>query len=390
MNGEEIKKIESEKIVHTYGRYDVVAESGKGATLKDVNGKEYIDFTSGIGVNSFGFCDDEWVKAVCEQAGKMQHISNLYYTEPCVKLADLLTGNTGMAKAFFCNSGAEANETAIKIARKYGSTVKGVRSNRIITLIDSFHGRTMATITATGQDHYHEFFTPFVDGFSYCQPGDIEGLKKLMGADVCAIMIEMIQGEGGVLDLDGEFVSTISDLCKENDCLLIVDEVQTGAGRTGKMFAYQHYGLEPDVVTFAKGVGGGLPIGGVICNEKTCDILVPGDHGTTFGGNPVACAGAVSVVSRMDDTFLAAVTAKGEKIRAALAGLDEVEAISGKGMMVGIKLKNKKAGDVVNAGIEAGLLLLTAKDKVRLLPPLSISDVELEKGLEILKGLLTA
>lgn len=390
MNGEEIKKIESEKIVHTYGRYDVVAESGKGATLKDVNGKEYIDFTSGIGVNSFGFCDDEWVKAVCEQAGKMQHISNLYYTEPCVKLADLLTGKTGMAKAFFCNSGAEANETAIKIARKYGSTVKGVRSNRIITLIDSFHGRTMATITATGQDHYHEFFTPFVDGFSYCQPGDIEGLKKLMGADVCAIMIEMIQGEGGVLDLDGEFVSAISDLCKENDCLLIVDEVQTGAGRTGKMFAYQHYGLEPDVVTFAKGVGGGLPIGGVICNEKTCDILVPGDHGTTFGGNPVACAGAVSVVSRMDDAFLAAVTAKGEKIRAALAGLDEVEAISGKGMMVGIKLKNKKAGDVVNAGIEAGLLLLTAKDKVRLLPPLSISDAELEKGLEILKGLLTA
>ncbi|MDD6310858.1 MAG: acetylornithine/succinylornithine family transaminase [Firmicutes bacterium] len=390
MNGEEIKKIESEKIVHTYGRYDVVAESGKGATLKDVNGKEYIDFTSGIGVNSFGFCDDEWVKAVCEQAGKMQHISNLYYTEPCVKLADLLTEKTGMAKAFFCNSGAEANETAIKIARKYGSTVKGVRSNRIITLIDSFHGRTMATITATGQDHYHEFFTPFVDGFSYCQPGDIEGLKKLMGADVCAIMIEMIQGEGGVLDLDGEFVSAISNLCKENDCLLIVDEVQTGAGRTGKMFAYQHYGLEPDVVTFAKGVGGGLPIGGVICNEKTCDILVPGDHGTTFGGNPVACAGAVSVVSRMDDAFLAAVTAKGEKIRAALAGLDEVEAISGKGMMVGIKLKNKKAGDVVNAGIEAGLLLLTAKDKVRLLPPLSISDAELEKGLEILKGLLTA
>ena len=390
MNGEEIKKIESEKIVHTYGRYDVVAESGKCATLKDVNGKEYIDFTSGIGVNSFGFCDDEWVKAVCEQAGKMQHISNLYYTEPCVKLADLLTGKTGMAKAFFCNSGAEANETAIKIARKYGSTIKGVRSNRIITLIDSFHGRTMATITATGQDHYHEFFTPFVDGFSYCQPGDIEGLKKLMGADVCAIMIEMIQGEGGVLDLDGEFVSAISDLCKENDCLLIVDEVQTGAGRTGKMFAYQHYGLEPDVVTFAKGVGGGLPIGGVICNEKTCDILVPGDHGTTFGGNPVACAGAVSVVSRMDDAFLAAVTAKGEKIRAALAGLDEVETISGKGMMVGIKLKNKKAGDVVNAGIEAGLLLLTAKDKVRLLPPLSISDAELEKGLEILKGLLTA
>lgn len=390
MNGEEIKKIESEKIVHTYGRYDVVAESGKGATLKDVNGKEYIDFTSGIGVNSFGFCDDEWVKAVCEQAGKMQHISNLYYTEPCVKLADLLTEKTGMAKAFFCNSGAEANETAIKIARKYGSTVKGVRSNRIITLIDSFHGRTMATITATGQDHYHEFFTPFVDGFSYCQPGDIEGLKKLMGADVCAIMIEMIQGEGGVLDLDGEFVSAISNLCKENDCLLIVDEVQTGAGRTGKMFAYQHYGLEPDVVTFAKGVGGGLPIGGVICNEKTCDILVPGDHGTTFGGNPVACAGAVSVVSRMDDAFLAAVTAKGEKIRAALAGLDEVEAISGKGMMVGIKLKNKKAGDLVNAGIEEGLLLLTAKDKVRILPPLSISDAELEKGLEILKGLLTA
>lgn len=388
MNGEQIKKIENEKIVHTYGRYDVVAESGKGATVKDANGKEYIDFTSGIGVNSFGFCDDEWVKAVCEQAGKMQHISNLYYTEPCVKLADLLTSKTGLAKAFFCNSGAEANETAIKIARKYGSTKKGVQNNRIITLIDSFHGRTMATITATGQDHYHEFFTPFVDGFSYCKPGDIEGLKKLMGADVCAIMIEVVQGEGGVLDLDAEFVSAVSDMCKENDCLLIVDEVQTGAGRTGKLFAYEHYDLKPDVVTFAKGVGGGLPIGGVICNEKTCDILVPGDHGTTFGGNPVACAGAVSVVSRMDDAFLAAVEAKGEKIRAKLSAIDEVEAISGKGMMVGIKLKTKKAGDVVNAGIENGLLLLTAKDKVRLLPPLSISDEELEKGLDILAGLL--
>lgn len=388
MDRAQIKKTESEKIVHTYGRYDVVAQSGKGAACTDVNGKKYIDFTSGIGVNSLGFCDDQWIEAVSSQLRKLQHISNLYYTEPQVRLADIMTDRTGMSKAFFCNSGAEANETAIKAARKFGSTIKGVAGNRIITLDNSFHGRTMATITATGQEHYHEYFTPFVEGFSYCEPGNTEQLNKLIGADVCAIMIEIIQGEGGVLDLKEDFIKAIDDACKKNNILLIVDEVQTGIGRTGKLFAYEHYGLKPDIVTFAKGIGAGLPIGGALFNEKTCDILEPGDHGTTFGGNPVVCAGAVNVMERLTDDFIKGVAAKGEKIRERLSQIPEIEAVTGKGMMVGIKLKTKKAADVVNAGVEKGLLLLTAKDNVRLLPPLTISDEELNAGLDILEELL--
>lgn len=388
MDRAQIKKTESEKIVHTYGRYDVVAQSGKGAACTDVNGKKYIDFTSGIGVNSLGFCDDQWIEAVSSQLRKLQHISNLYYTEPQVRLADIMTDRTGMSKAFFCNSGAEANETAIKAARKFGSTIKGVAGNRIITLDNSFHGRTMATITATGQEHYHEYFTPFVEGFSYCEPGNTEQLNKLIGADVCAIMIEIIQGEGGVLDLKEDFIKAIDDACKKNNILLIVDEVQTGIGRTGRLFAYEHYGLKPDIVTFAKGIGAGLPIGGALFNEKTCDILEPGDHGTTFGGNPVVCAGAVNVMERMTDDFIKGVAAKGEKIRERLSQIPEIETVTGKGMMVGIKLKTKKAADVVNAGVEKGLLLLTAKDNVRLLPPLTISDEELNAGLDILEELL--
>lgn len=381
MNSEQYMNDDSRYIAGTYGRYPMVAESGKGAVCTDTDGKEYIDFTSGIGVNSLGFSDKGWADAVKAQIDAVQHTSNLYYTKPQIELARMLTERTGMKKVFFCNSGAEANEAAIKTARKYG----GRELNTIITLNNSFHGRTMATITATGQEHYHQYFTPFVDGFSYCDAGDVSMLKSLVDENTCGIMMELVQGEGGVLDMDREFVEAAAALAEENDILLIIDEVQTGVGRTGKLFAYEHYGIKPDIVTFAKGIGGGLPIGGVLLGEKCCDVLKPGDHGTTFGGNPVCCAGAVEVLKRLDDSFLEEVSRKGEYIRSSILAMEGVESVSGLGMMTGVKLSEKKASDVVSQALSEGLMLLTAKDRVRLLPPLNISVEELEKGLAILK-----
>ena len=385
---EQIKQKDREYIVGTYGRFDLVAESGSGAACLSADGKEYIDFTSGIGVNSLGFCDPDWIRAVTGQLGKLQHISNLYYTLPQIELAEELTGRTGMAKAFFCNSGAEANEVAIKTARKYGSTVLEVQNNRIITLLDSFHGRTMATITATGQDHYHHYFTPFVEGFDYCRPNDAEHLKSLICEDTCAIMIELIQGEGGVNDLSRDFADAVQMLCREHGLLLLIDEVQTGIGRTGTLFAYEQYGLQPDIVTFAKGIGGGLPIGGALMSKNCCDILSPGDHGTTFGGNPAICAGALTVLQKLDNAMLKEIKAKGDQIRQRLSKLPEVTELTGKGMMVGISLKEKDPKDVLASALDKGLLVLTAGSRLRLLPPLTISREELDKGLAILEECL--
>ena len=389
MNKEEIKKLDQEKIVGTYSRYDMVADHGKGARCVSVDGKEYIDFTAGIGVNCLGFCDDGWVEAVTAQLKKLQHVSNLFYSEPQVKAADLLTKRTGLKKVFFGNSGAEANEAAIKTARKYGTTQRGVHVNKIISLANSFHGRTMATITATGQEKYHKFFTPFLEGFKYCEANNIEQLKSLVDDDTCAIMMEMVQGEGGVLDLDPDFVKAAEQLCHEHDLVFIVDEVQTGIGRTGKLFAYEYFDVTPDIVTFAKGIGGGLPIGGVLFGEKCCDVLKPGDHGTTYGGNPVACAGAVEVLTRIDDAFLEEVQKKSAYLKNKLQALPHVTSVSGLGLMLGVSLEGKEAPDVVKKALEEGLMVLTAKDKVRLLPPLTITYDEIDQGVEILKKALS-
>ena len=389
MNKEEIKKLDQEKIVGTYSRYDMVADHGKGAKCVSVEGKEYIDFTAGIGVNCLGFCDDGWVEAVTAQLKKLQHVSNLFYSEPQVKAADLLTKRTGLKKVFFGNSGAEANEAAIKTARKYGTTQRGVHVNKIISLANSFHGRTMATITATGQEKYHKFFTPFLEGFKYCEANNIEQLKSLVDDDTCAIMMEMVQGEGGVLDLDPDFVKAAEQLCHEHDLVFIVDEVQTGIGRTGKLFAYEYFDVTPDIVTFAKGIGGGLPIGGVLFGEKCCDVLKPGDHGTTYGGNPVACAGAVEVLTRIDDAFLKEVQKKSAYLQDKLQTLPHVTSVSGLGLMLGVSLEGKEAPDVVKKALEEGLMVLTAKDKVRLLPPLTITYDEIDQGVEILKKALS-
>ena len=385
MNKEEIKKLDQEKIVGTYSRYDMVADHGKGAKCVSVDGKEYIDFTAGIGVNCLGFCDDGWVEAVTAQLKKLQHVSNLFYSEPQVKAADLLTKRTGLKKVFFGNSGAEANEAAIKTARKYGTTQRGVHVNKIISLANSFHGRTMATITATGQEKYHKFFTPFLEGFKYCEANNIEQLKSLVDDDTCAILMEMVQGEGGVLDLDPDFVKAAEQLCHEHDLVFIVDEVQTGIGRTGKLFAYEYFDVTPDIVTFAKGIGGGLPIGGVLFGEKCCDVLKPGDHGTTYGGNPVACAGAVEVLTRIDDAFLKEVQKKSAYLKDKLQTLPHVTSVSGLGLMLGVSLEGKEAPDVVKKALEEGLMVLKAKDKVRLLPPLTITYDKIDQGVEILK-----
>ena len=383
-----IRETDKKKIVSTYSRYDMAADRGKGACCYDTDGKKYIDFTAGIGVNSLGFCDDSWIGAVTAQLKKLQHASNLFYTEPQLKVAEMLTERTGMSKVFFGNSGAEANEAAIKTARKYGTTRKGDNVNKIITLENSFHDRTMATITATGQDHYHKYFTPFVDGFRYCRANDAEQLKDLVDDETCAVMMEMIQGEGGVLNLDAEFVRAAADICAQRDILFIADEVQTGIGRTGKLFAYEHFGVKPDIVTFAKGIGGGLPIGGTLMGEKCCDVLQPGDHGTTYGGNPVACAGACEVLSRIDDAFLKDVENKGRYLKSELMKIPQVKSVSGMGLMLGVEIEGKEAAEAVKEALESGLMILTAKNKVRMLPPLTITYDELDEGIEIFKKVL--
>lgn len=383
------KELDNQYVAHAYGRFDVALTKGQGSTLYDENGKKYIDFGSGIGVTAFGINDPVWTKAVEEQLHRVQHTSNLYYTAPCAKLAQLLCEKSGMKKVFFGNSGAEANEGAIKFARKYSFDKYGAGRSTIITLVNSFHGRTITTLAATGQDSFHTVFDPFTPGFKYCPANDIEALQAAATDDVCAVLFECVQGEGGVNNLNPSFVNAIAKLAKEKDILIAVDEVQTGNGRTGTYFAYQQYGITPDIVTTAKGLGGGLPIGAVLFGEKLQDTMTPGSHGSTFGGNPVVAAGACSIVERIDDDFLSEVQRKSEKIRTALAKVKGVQSISGMGLMLGIET-DKPAGEVAKACLANGLLILTAKTKLRLLPALNISDAELDEGLEILKGVLEA
>ena len=377
-------------VANTYGRFPVAIKEGKGALCKDFDGKEYIDFSSGIGVNSLGFCDEGWVSAVTRQLTTLQHISNLYYTEPCVNTAKLLCEKTGMKKVFFSNSGAESNEGAIKCARKYSFTKYGEDRNKVITLVNSFHGRTVTTLAATGQDVFHKYFFPFTEGFEYVPANDIEALKNALDGSVCAIMMELIQGEGGVMPLDKAYVKEVRKLCDEKDIILIVDEVQTGVGRTGKLFCFQNYDIMPDVVSTAKGIGGGLPLGCVMFSEKTENVLVAGDHATTFGGNPVATAGAEYILKTMDDDFLKEVEKKGEYMREKILSMPHVVGIDGLGLMMGIRLDDSIiSSDVVKNGIANGVLLLTAKAKVRLLPPLNITYDEIDRGLEGLRKALS-
>lgn len=382
------KELDNQYVAHSYGRFDVCLTKGKGSTLYDDNGKKYIDFGSGIGVTAFGICDDEWKNAVITQLNKVQHTSNLYYTEPCAHLAELLCKKTGMKKVFFCNSGAEANEGAIKFARKYSNNKYGDGRSTIITLVDSFHGRTITTLAATGQDVFHTDFGPFTQGFKYCPANDINALKSMITDDVCAIMFECVQGEGGVNNLNYDFVKTIEVIAKDKDILMIVDEVQTGNGRTGKYFAYENFDITPDIVSTAKGLAGGLPMGAVLFGERTADCVTPSSHGSTFGGNPIAAAGAISIVERIDNDFLAQVNKKSEYIIDRLNKINGVKGISGMGLMLGIET-DKNASDIAKACLEQGLLVLTAhKNRVRLLPALNISYDEIDEGLKILKEVI--
>lgn len=372
-------------VAGTYKRFPVEIVSGKGSLVYDENGKEYIDMGSGIGVTAFGIGDDEWKAAVIAQLDKVQHMSNLYYTEPCALLAKALCEKTGMKKVFFANSGAEANECAIKVARKYASDKYGADRNVIVTLKNSFHGRTLTTLAATGQEHYHELFQPLTPGFVHTTAGDIEELKDIVSAgNVAGVMIECIQGEGGVVPLDGEYVKAVRALTEENDIVMIVDEVQTGNGRTGKLYSYMNFDIRPDVVSTAKGIGGGLPLGAALLSDKVKDVLGFGDHGTTFGGNPVATAGALSIIERLDDGFLAQVKAKSDYVFEAFKDAEGIENVSGMGLMIGLKT-NRPAAEIVNECIDEGVLCLTAKDKVRLLPALNISMNVLEKAVEVIK-----
>ncbi|MDD6145683.1 MAG: aspartate aminotransferase family protein [Oscillospiraceae bacterium] len=386
---EKIKQGDDSFVAHTYGRFPVAIKEGKGAVCRDFDGKEYVDFSSGIGVNSLGFCDEGWIRAVTEQLGTLQHISNLYYTEPCVSAAKLLCERTGMKKVFFSNSGAESNEGAIKCARKYSYDQYGEGRNKVVTLVNSFHGRTVTTLAATGQEVFHRYFYPFTEGFVFVPANDLSALEQALDGSVCAVMMELIQGEGGVMPLEAEFVQKAADLCKEKDVLLIVDEVQTGVGRTGKLFAFQHFGIEPDIVTTAKGIGGGLPLGCVLFGEKTESVFGPGDHATTFGGNPVATKGAEYILHKLDDEFLSQVTEKGEYMRQRIEKMPHVQGIDGMGLMLGVRLEEgMKSADVVKLGIEKGVLLLTAKAKVRLLPPLAVTYEEIDRGLDAMEAAL--
>ena len=388
MNSQEIKALTGQYILNTYGRFPVALDHGQGATLYDPEGKAYIDFASGIGVASLGYGDGDWVKAITDQAGKLGHSSNLFYTEPPAKLAQLLCQRTGMAGVFFANGGGEANEGMIKLARKYSFDKYGKGRATIITLNNSFHGRTITTLTATGQEVFHNYFGPFNEGFQYVPAGDIEALRELVDRHTCAVMMELIQGEGGVMALDPDYVQAVRALCDEKDLVLIVDEVQTGVGRTGTFLCCEHYNLKPDIVTLAKGLGGGLPIGAVLMNEKVAEGMGPGTHGSTFGGNPVVCAGANVVVDRLDQSFLAQVSERAVQLRTGLAKLPHVKNISGIGLMVGIEFFDVQAADVLAACREKGLLVLTAKTRLRLLPPLTVSEHEVDMALEVLAEVL--
>ncbi len=387
----DLKKHDAQFIANTYARNDLALVNSKGCTAYDENGKEYLDFTSGIGVNSLGFCDANWVQAVCEQANKLQHISNLYYTQPCVQLAKTLCERTGMKKVFFANSGAEANECAVKLARKYSSEKYKEARHTIVTLKNSFHGRTIAMLKATGQDSFHKHFMPFPDGFVYADAHDFEDfLSVAQGAGgVCAVMLETVQGEGGVIPLTDDYLKKVAAWCKENDALLIVDEVQTGIGRTGYTLSCEHYGIMPDIVTLAKGLGGGLPIGAALMGEKVQDVFVPGDHGSTYGANPVACAGANAVMQTITDEFLQDVRAKGRYLKEEILKLPHVKSAEGLGLMLGITLEeNIQAKQVLDGCMQNGLLCLTAKTKLRLLPPLTVSKEEIDKAVYIINKVL--
>ncbi len=391
MNSKEIIALDESYIMQTYGRLKIAPVSGKNATMVDADGKTYIDFTSGIGVNSLGWCDDSWRDAVKAQLDKIQHFSNYFYCQSAGELAKLLIEDSGLKRVFFGNSGAEANEGAIKLARKYSFDKYGEGRSTIITLKNSFHGRTVTTLAATGQDNFHQFFYPFTEGFKYAPANDVDALMAEITDDVCAIMAEPIQGEGGVNPLETEYAKTLRKICDERDLILIFDEVQTGIGRTGKLFAYEHFGIKPDIVTLAKGLGGGLPIGAFIGGEKVESTLSAGMHGSTFGANPVVTAGALEVINRVSDkAFLDEVTKKGEYLTSKLleTAPSKVKAIRGKGMMIGLAVEGTPK-DYLLAAADAGLLVLTAgKDVVRLLPPLTISYDEIDKGVKILAEIL--
>jgi acetylornithine/N-succinyldiaminopimelate aminotransferase len=380
-----IKQTDKEYVAGTYNRFPVEIVSGKGSIVKDETGKEYIDLGSGIGVTSFGIADEVWQQSVIDQISKVQHTSNLYYTSPCAVLAQKLCEKSGMKKVFFSNSGAEANECAIKAARKYAAEKKGADHYTIITLVNSFHGRTLTTLAATGQEHYHELFAPLTPGFAYVEAGNFEQLKKTAEETKAAgILMECIQGEGGVIPLDKDFVVKTAEYAHENDIVLMFDEVQAGNGRSGKYFSYMNFGVEPDVVSTAKGLAGGLPLGATLLGEKVQNIFGYGDNGSTFGGNPVSCAAAISIIDRIDDKLMDEVKAKSDYVFKAFENADGVESVAGMGLMIGIKTV-KPAGEVVKACIDKGVLCLTAKDKVRLLPALNIPMDVLQKAVEIIK-----
>lgn len=381
----DIKQTDSTYIANTYARFPLNIVRGKGSLVWDENGREYIDLSTGIAVNTFGIADEEWAAAVSAQLGTLQHMSNLYYTDPCAKLAQLLCERTGMKKVFFSNSGAEANECAIKVARKYAADKKGKDYYHIITLENSFHGRTITTLAATGQAVFHEDFTPLTEGFLYAKANDFTAVKALVEQHKCAaIMMEVVQGEGGVMPLEQEFVTAVAKLAAEQDILLITDEVQVGNGRSGQLYGYMNYGICPDIVTTAKGLAGGLPLGATLLREKVQDTLTPGSHGSTFGGNPVCCAGALNILSRLDEDTLAGVRERSALIFDTLKDAKGVVGVSGLGLMIGIKTE-KDAGEVIRRCMERGVLVIKAKDKVRLLPALNIPMETLSKALDILK-----
>lgn len=387
-NEKTIEKFNSH-VAQSYGRYPLAMKKGQGRRCVDESGKEYIDLGSGIGVNSLGFCDEKWADAVCSQVRSLQHNSNYYYTEVQAEFAEKLCNATGYASVFFGNSGAEANECAIKAARKYSFDKYGRGRHNIITLVNSFHGRTMATLSATGQDVFHNYFFPFLEGFINVRANDIDDLKAKLDDTVCAVMVEYVQGEGGVNALEQEFVDAVYSLCAEKDVLVIADEIQTGVGRTATLLAGDVFGKKADITTLAKGIAGGIPMGACLFSEKCSGVLTPGTHGSTFGGNPIACAGGLSVLERVtEDGFLEEVGKKADYIRSKLEKCGEVEAVSGIGLMIGISLKTKKAADAAREAFERGVLVLTAKEKIRLLPPLNISYEEIDSGLDILINIL--
>lgn len=392
MNQQELFNLDSQYVMQTYGRNPVAIKGGKGATLWDFDGNEYIDFTSGIGVNSVGYGNEKWLAAITDQAATLQHISNTFYSQPYIMLAKALCQRTGMSKVFFSNSGAEANEGIIKLARKYSFDKYSKGRSTVITLVNSFHGRTITTLNATGQDVFHNYFFPFTEGFRYAQANSFDSLMEVTGTDVCAVMMELVQGEGGVLPLDKEYVQAVAKYCAENDILLLIDEVQTGVGRTGTLFAYQQFDIQPDAVSFAKGIAGGLPMGGFMAAEKTQSVLTPGTHATTFGGNPVCCSAALTVLDILDDQTIAQVKEKGQYIRDKIAAMDlpMVKGVRGMGLMLGVVLDgldNKATAAKLDA---AGLLCLTAgKEALRFLPPLTITYDEIDRGLAIFEKEMT-